>query len=72
MPTELRDFGELQKWHGAGRLGTHSFRKGAARAMLEVGGSFSQLLRAGPFLLDLTCEESRAIASMMVDASDDE
>ena len=77
--TELRAFGELREWRGAGRLGTHSFKRGAARAILEAGGSFSQLLRAGErrssayqLYLGLSSEESRAVTSILVEASGDE
>ena len=45
--TDLRAFGESREWRKAGRLGTQSFRRGAAWAVLEAGGFFSQLLRAG-------------------------
>ena len=55
---------------------THSPRRGAARAILEVGGSLSQLLRSGRRRssayqpnLDLGREETRAVASKLVDAS---
>ena len=77
--TEFREFGEPKEWHGAGRLGTHSFRRGAARAILEAGVPFSQLLRSGQWrssayqlYLALGHEESRAMASIMVEASADE
>ena len=76
---ELREFEELKDWREAGRLGAHSFRRGAARAILEAGGSFSQLPRSGQWrssayqlYLDLGHEESRAMASIMVEAPDDE
>ena len=76
---ELRGIAELKGWRGAGRLGTHSSRRGAARAILEAGGSLSQLLRAGHWrasahqlYLDLGHEEARALAAITVEASDDE
>ena len=34
-------------WAMPERFGTHSIRREAARAMLEAGGSFAQLLKAG-------------------------
>ena len=76
--TELRAFGDPREWRGAGRLGNHSFRRGAARVDLEAGGAFYQLLRAGQWrssayqlYLDLSFEESKAVASILVEASDD-
>ena len=60
-------------------MGTHSLRRGAARAILEATGSFSLLLRLGRWhssafqlYLDLWREESRAMAPILVEASDDE
>ena len=60
-------------------MGTHSLRRGAARAILETAGSFSRLLRLGRWhssafqlYLDLWREESQAITSIMIEASDDE
>ena len=77
--TEFRAFGEVKEWRGAGRLGAHSFRRGSALAILKAGGSSSQLLRAGQcrssayqLYSDLSSEESRAAASILVEASDDE
>ena len=75
---ELRGFADLKEWRGSGRLGTHSFRRGAARATLEAGASFSQLLRSCHWrssacqrYLDLGREESRAAASIIVEASEE-
>ena len=45
--SELRRFANLKAWRGANRLGAHPLRRGAARATLEAGGSFPQLLRPG-------------------------
>ena len=77
--SELRFFAEGRGWPRANKLGTHSFRRGAARAILEAGGSFSQLLRSGQWhssayqlYLDLGHEEATAMASVLVEASDDE
>ena len=54
-------------------------RRGAARAILEAGGSFAQLLRAGQWhssafrlYLDLGVEEKKAMAAVLIEASDDE
>ena len=47
VPTELRGVAGLREWRGANRLGTHSFRGGAARVISVAGGSSSQLLRSG-------------------------
>ena len=79
MLSELRYFAEGREWPRANRLGTHSFRRGAARAILEAGGSFAQLLRSGQWhssayqlYLDLGHEEATAMASVLVEGSDDE
>ena len=60
-------------------MGTLSLRRGATRAILETGGPFSQLLRSGKWrpsafqlYLDLGCEESQAIAPVLIEASDDD
>ena len=75
----LRGFAAGRNWPRGGKLGTHSFRRGAARAILEAGGSFPQLLRSGQWrssayqlYLDLGHEEASAMASALVDGSDDE
>ena len=47
VTSELRPFAEGRNWPRGEKLGTHSFRGGAARAILEAGGPFSQLLRSG-------------------------
>ena len=76
---ELRYFAEGREWPRANRLGTHSFRRGAARAILEAGGSFAQLLRPGQWhssayqlYRDLGHEEATAMASVLAEGSDDE
>ena len=76
---ELRYFAEGREWPRAARLGTHSFRRGAARAILDAGGSFAQLLRSGQWhssayqlYLDLGHEEATAMASVLVEGSDDD
>ena len=75
----LRTFGEANGRKDAGRMGTHSLGRGAARAILEAGNSLAQLLRSGHWrssafqlYLDFRREESRAMASILIDASDDE
>ena len=75
----LRDFAAGREWPRGGKLGTHSFRRGAARAIPEAGGSFSQLLRSGQWrssayrlYLGLGHEEASALASALVEGSDDE
>ena len=77
--TELRSFAGLKGWRGASRLGIHSCRRGAVRAIREAGGPFSQLLRSGlwhssayQLYLDLGHEESRAVASMLIEVSAEE
>ena len=77
--TELRSAAHLGGWAQVTKLGTHSIRQGAARAILEAGGSFSQLLRAGQWrsstyklYLDMGREETTAASILLVDASDDE
>ena len=77
--SELRAFAEARNWPRSEKLGTRSLRRGAARAILEAGGSFSQLLRSGQWhssayqlYLDLGHEEATAMASALVEASDDE
>ena len=79
MPQEPRGFAELKGWRGAGRLGAHSFRGGAARAILEAGGPFSQLPLSGQWrpsayqlYLDLGHEESGSMASITAEVPDDE
>ena len=78
-PTDIRGFEELEEWHKACRLGTHSSRRGAARATLEAGGSFPRLPRSAQWrssayqrCLDVGHEESRDMDSIMVEASHDE
>ena len=77
--SDLRGFAAGRNWPRGGKLGTHSFRRGAARAILEARGSFPQLLRSGQWrssayqlYLDLGHEEASAVASVLVDGSDDE
>ena len=77
--SELRDFAAGREWPRGGKLGTHSFRRGDARAILEAGVSFSQLLRSGQWhssayqlYLDLGREKASAMASALAEGSDDE
>ena len=44
---KLRSVAGLFGWEEAARLGAYGVMQGAARAILEDGGSFSQLVRAG-------------------------
>ena len=76
--SDLRGFAAEREWPRGARLGTHSFRIGAAKAALEAGGSFSQLLRSGQWrspayrrYLDLGREEARAMVSVLAEGSDD-
>ena len=64
---------------GARRLGPCSVSKGAARAILESGGIFAQMLRACQWhssayrlYLDLGAEEAAAISRFSIEASGDE
>ena len=73
---ELRRFARAKAWRNADKLGTRPLRKGAARAFLGAGGSFSRLLRSdnGVFAafqpyLDMGREEKQAVASVLLDAS---
>ena len=77
--SDLRDFAVGREWPRAAKLGAHSSRRGAARAIIEAGGFFSQLLRSGQWrssacqlYLDIGHEEASAMASVLVDGSDDE
>ena len=77
--SDLRGFAAGRNWPRGGKLGTHSFRRGAARAALEARGSFSQLLRSGQWrssayqlYLDLGHEEASSVASVRADGFDDE
>ena len=79
VPSDLRDFAAGREWPRGAKLGAHSFRRGAARTILEAGGSFSQLLRSGQWpssayqlYPDPGHEEANAMASVFVGGSDDE
>ena len=58
-------------------MGAHPFRRGAARAILSVGGTFAQLLEAGQWhssayqlYIDLGREGPQAVADIRIEASD--
>ena len=76
---KLRNMARHLGWERSEKLGSHSIRRGAARAILEAGGSFAQLLKAGQWhssayrlYLDLGMEENKAMAQVMIEQSDDE
>ena len=65
-------------WPAAHKLGTHSFRRGAARALMPGGGSDAQLLRAGQWrghavrlYFDIGEDERRALTDILVEDSED-
>ena len=74
---EIRAFAQPKDWYWGERMGTHSFRRGAARAVLGAGGSLSKLLRSGQWhssayqpYVDLGRVGNRAVASLLIEASD--
>ena len=65
-------------WEKAGGLEPRGIRRGAARAISDAGASVAQLLRAGQWrssayslFLDLGVEETKAMASILIGASDE-
>ena len=79
MLTELRAFAGARNWPRGDKLGTRSYMGGDARANLEAGGSVTHLPRSGQWHssayqphLDLGREEAIAMASVLVEGSDDE
>ena len=75
----LRSRGTQLRWPAAEKLGTHSLRRGAARALVAAGGTFAQLLRAGQWrgnavrlYLDLGEDERRAMTDILIEGSDDD
>ena len=73
----LRSFAKAQGWKNSARFGTHSPRRGAARAILRVKGSFSKLLHSErwcastfQFYLDLGCGEAQVVASVLIEVSE--
>ena len=76
---KLRRMARSLGWEKAERLGSRSIRRGAARAILEAGGSFAQLLMAGQWhssafrlYLDLGIEEKKATAEVLIGNSDED
>ena len=74
----LRSMARQFGWEKAEKLGTRSIRRGAARAILAAGGTFAQLLRAGQWhssayrlYLDMGGEEAKAMASVLIEDSDE-
>ena len=74
----LRSAAGRYGWGKAEKLGPRSIRRGAARSVLDAAGSFAQVLRAGLWhssayrvYFDLGTEETKATASIMIEASDD-
>ena len=74
----LRSMARQFGWEKAGKLGTRSIRRGAARAILAAGGTFAQLLRAVQWhssayrlYLDMGGEEAKAMASVLTEDSDE-
>ena len=66
-------------WPAAGKLGTQSLRRGAARALTSAGATLAQLLRAGQwrwnavrFYFDLSAGGRRATAEILIEGSEDE
>ena len=76
----ISDLTRMQGWRDPNKLGAQSFRKGATRAITQAGDSFSlSLLRPGQWhssanrrYLDLGREEAQVMASILIEASDDE
>ena len=76
---ELRSPGEARDWKSAEKLGTHPPRRKAARAILDAGGPFAQLLVSGQWrsaayklYFDLGREDTGAVASILIEASDED
>ena len=76
--SSLRCMARQLGWEKSERLGAHSIRRGAARAILDAGGTFAQLLKAGQWhssayrlYLDLGGEEAKAMASVLIEDSED-
>ena len=77
--TTLRRHAAMAGFIDSERLGSHSFRRGMARDIIDAGGSLAALLQAGQwrssafalYLRENQCEES-AIANMIIDHSDSE
>ena len=74
LRSSARNFG----WGNAYRPGTDSIRKGAVRTILEAGGSFAQLLKAGQWrssayrhYVDIGAGETNAMAPILIGDSGD-
>ena len=64
-------------WDRTEKSGAHSFRRGAARAILSAGGSSAEPLKAGhshssayQLYLDMGQEEYQGVAAILITASD--
>ena len=75
----LREGGARLNWPLADKLGTHSFRRGAARALMSAVGTWLQLRRAGQLrgnavrlYLDLGEDERRSMTYILIEGSEDE
>ena len=73
----LRSMARQFGWVKAEKLGAHSIRRGAARAILEAGGALAQLLKAGQWnssayrlCPDMGGEEAKAMASVLIEDSE--
>ena len=76
---ELRSSARAKEWGNGERLGTQSLRSVAGLALVETGGSVPQLLHSGQMHSSayqlypgLGREESRANASVIIEASDED
>ena len=74
-----RERGASLNWPAANKLGTQSFRRGVARALISAGGAYARLLRPGQwrgnavkFYLDLGEDERRAMTDIFFEGSGDE
>ena len=63
----------------ADSFGTHAFRRGAARALLDNGGTMADLLRSGMWsssafklYLDMDIHEDKAMSNILIEISDSE
>ena len=75
----LRSVGARLCWPTADRVGSHSFRWSAARALMSAGRTFAQLLRAGHWHraavrlhFDLEEGEWQSLTDILIGGSDDE
>ena len=77
--TELRSFARAEEWGRSVRLGTHSLRRGAARAITQDRWPFDQQLRAVPWrssahrlYFDMGHDAAREITTLLAEAPKDE